>query len=103
MLEEAAEAGVRAEHPRHAHPTARQFLEDFGVEDGAQLRAAVFPWHVDPEEPDVAHALDERRRILVAMLERARRRPDLAIDEGGDSGENEVAFLHGPAHCILSA
>ena len=83
---------VRVEHAGKAHPAARELHLDAGVRREVETEAAVLLRDRDAKEAELLHRLDERRRVLVGVLELRGDRHDLSLDELPD-GRDDLPLL----------
>ena len=90
LAHDVADDAVRAEHAGQRHPAARQLLEDARVGLVVEAEPVEFRRHAHAEEAELDHARDERVRIFVGVLERARRRTHLALDEAADRVDQKI-------------
>src|SRR5215207_9888038 len=72
---------MRVEDAGEAHPAARELDLDAGVRGEVETEAAVVLRDRDAEEAELLHFLDERRGVLVGVLELRGDGHDVALDE----------------------
>ena len=72
---------VGVEHPGHAHPAARQFLDAQRVGQQRLPQPAVLLRNHQPEQTHVPHLVDDVLRVGVAAFQFLRVGNDLLIDE----------------------
>ena len=79
---------VGVDHAGHAHPAARELLDDQGVGQQRLAEPAVLLRNGDPEQAHLLHAVDDVLRVLVGVLEGVRVRNDFLVHERLDGGED---------------
>jgi len=84
---------VRTEDAGQPHPAARQFLEDERERRRIDLAAAVGVGNIEPEQSERLHRLDQRMRVLVAVLHRRRDRHHVALHELADGLRDELLLV----------
>ena len=93
---------MRAENAGETHPAARQLLEDDREGRVIDLVAAVLLGHVEAEETERLHRLDETVRVFVAMFHRGGDRNDLPVDELANGLRDQSLILIELNHgCLL--
>src|SRR5581483_9246980 len=89
---------VRVQDAGQAHPAAAELLHDHRVRRHVQAEAAELLGDGRAEEAELLHAIAERLRVLVPVLELARDRQHLLLDEGADAGHQVVIDASGIRH-----
>jgi hypothetical protein len=91
--EHVAQHEVRAENAGKPHPPARQLLEHDRERRVIDVRPAVLFRHVQPEQPQRLHRLDEPIGILVAVLHGGRHGDHLTVHEFADGLRDELLMF----------
>ena len=84
---------VRVHDAADAHPAARDLLDAQGVGQQRLAEAAVLLGDHQAEDPHLLHALDDRGRVLVGVLEVLGDRDDLVVHELPDRREDLLLHL----------
>ena len=80
---------MAVDHARQRHPAPAQLLDHAGVDADGQAEPPVLPRYETAEEPELPHALDQPVRVAIGMVQLARHRLHLVLDEashGADEG-----------------
>ena len=96
LEDEVGDDEVGVDDAAHRHPAPRDLLDDERVRQQRLPEPAVLLGDHQPEDPHLLHALDDLRRVLVAVLELGRDRQDLLLDELPDE-RDELLLLLGEA------
>jgi hypothetical protein len=89
------------------HPAAGELLDDERVGQQRLAEAAVLLGDRQPEQPHVAHALDDVGRVRVVVLQTLRVRDDLLAHELPHRGQDgllhvgQAGRVGEPGHCCL--
>jgi len=84
---------VRVDDAADRHPAPRDLLDDERVGEQRLAQAAVLLRDHQAEDPHLLHALDDVRRVLVAVLELGGDGQDLLLDELAHQLDELVLFL----------
>src|SRR5262249_20163814 len=88
-----AHDGMSSDRPGKAKPSTRQLFENGCVRDVVEIQAAVSFGNIRSEQTQLFHSLDQRMRILIAMLQFGRDRHNLALNEYSDGMNNLLLFI----------
>ncbi|CAB4735489.1 unannotated protein [freshwater metagenome] len=90
---------MRVDDAAHAHPAARDLLDDEGIGEERLAEAAELLGDHEPEYAELLEAVDDGLRVLVAVLELGRDREDLLVDERAD-GVQDLGLDVGESFCL---